>query len=125
MVIGLTIFKGGAVGAAYLIAVFTSNLPESVSATSGLVASGWKKADVLWMWIGIAIVSGLASLAGFALFQDSSPDIVAFVLAFAAGAILTMLANTMMPEAYEHGGKWVGVATTIGFAVAYTIHVLD
>jgi len=125
MVIGLTIFKGGAVGAAYLIAVFISNLPESISSTSGLVASGWEKSRVLWMWIGIAIVSGLASLAGYALFQESSPDVVAFVLAFAAGAILTMLANTMMPEAYEHGGKWVGVATTIGFAVAFTIHVLD
>ena len=125
MVIGLTIFKGGAVGAAYLIAVFISNLPESISSTSGLVASGWKKARVLWMWIGIALISGLASLAGYSLFQHSSPDVVAFVLAFAAGAILTMLADTMMPEAYQHGGKWVGVLTTLGFAVAFTIHVLD
>ena len=57
------------------------------------------------MWIAIALVSGLASLAGYGLFQDSSPDVVAFVLTFAAGAILTMLANTMMPEAFEHGGK--------------------
>jgi ZIP family zinc transporter len=125
MVIGLTIFKGGAVGAAYLIAVFISNLPESISATSGLVASGWQKARVIWMWIGIALISGLASLAGYALFQHSSPDVVAFVLAFAAGAILTMLADTMAPEAYEHGGKLVGVLTTLGFAVAFTIHVLD
>jgi zinc transporter, ZIP family len=125
MVIGLTIFKGGAVGAAYLIAVFISNLPESISATSGLVASGWQKARVIWMWIGIALISGLASLAGYALFQHSSPDVVAFVLAFAAGAILTMLSDTMMPEAYEHGGKLVGVLTTLGFAVAFTIHVLD
>ena len=125
MVIGLTIFKGGAVGAAYLIAVFISNLPESISSTSGLVASGWKKARVLWMWIGIALISGLASLAGYSLFQHSSPDVVAFVLAFAAGAILTMLADTLMPEAYEHGGKLVGVLTTLGFAVAFTIHVLD
>ena len=105
--------------------MFLSNLPESISSTSGLVASGWKKSRVVWMWIGIAIVSGLASLAGYALFQQSSPDVVAFVLTFAAGAILTMLANTMVPEAYEHGGKWVGVATMIGFAVALTIHVLD
>jgi zinc transporter, ZIP family len=124
MVIGLTIFQGGEVGAAYLIAVFMSNLPESISATTGLVASDWKKARILWMWIGIALILGLSSLAGYALFQDSSPDVVAFVLAFAAGAILTMLANTMMPEAYEDGGKWVGVATTIGFAVAFMIHVL-
>jgi ZIP family zinc transporter len=125
MVIGLTIFEGGAVGAAYLAAVFISNLPEAISSTSGLLSGGWKKARILWMWIAIALVSGLASLAGYGLFQDSSPDTVAFVLAFAAGAILTMLADTMMPEAYEHGGKLVGVVTTLGFAVAFTIHVLD
>jgi ZIP family zinc transporter len=125
MVIGLTIFEGGAVGAAYLTAVFISNLPESISSTAGLAASGWRRARILWMWIGIAAVSGLASLAGYGLFQSSSPDVVAFVLAFAAGAILTMLADTMMPEAYEHGGKLVGVVTTLGFVVAFVIHQLD
>jgi zinc transporter, ZIP family len=125
MVIGLTIFEGGAVGAAYLAAVFISNLPESISSTSGLVSSGWEKSRVLWMWVAIALISGLASLAGYGLFQDSPPSTVAFVLAFAAGAILTMLANTMMPEAFEHGGKWVGVVTTLGFAVAFAIHTLD
>jgi len=125
MVIGLTIFEGGAVGAAYLAAVFISNLPESISSTAGLATSGWKKSRILWMWIAIALISGLASLAGYGLFQNSSPDTVAFVLAFAGGAILTMLAETMAPEAYEHGGKLVGVATTLGFAVAFTIHALD
>ena len=125
MVIGLTIFEGGAVGAAYLAAVFISNLPESISSTSGLATSGWKKSRILWMWTAIALISGLASLAGYGLFQDSSPGTTAFVLAFAGGAILTMLAETMMPEAYEHGGKFVGVVTTLGFAVAFTIHTLD
>jgi zinc transporter, ZIP family len=125
MVIGLTIFEGGAVGAAYLAAVFISNLPESISSTAGLVTGGWKKARILWMWIAIALISGLASLAGYGLFQHASPNTVAFVLAFAAGAILTMLADTMMPEAYEHGGKLVGVVTTLGFAIAFTIHTLD
>ena len=125
MVIGLTIFEGGEVGAAYLAAVFISNLPEAISSTSGLVTGGWRKARILWMWIAIALISGIASLAGYGLFQDSSPDTVAFVLAFAAGAILTMLANTMMPEAFEHGGKLVGVVTTLGFAVAFGIHSLD
>ncbi len=125
MVIGLTIFQGGAVGAAYLAAVFISNLPEAISSTAGLVTSGWEKSKILWMWIAIALISGLASLAGYGLFQNSSPDVVAFVLAFAAGAILTMLADTMMPEAFQHGGKLVGVMTTLGFAVAFTIHVLD
>jgi zinc transporter, ZIP family len=125
MVIGLTIFEGGAVGAAYLAAVFISNLPESISSTSGLATSGWEKSRIVWMWVAIALISGLASLAGYGLFQDSPPSTVAFVLAFAGGAILTMLAETMMPEAYEHGGKWVGVATTLGFAVAFAVHTLD
>ncbi len=125
MVIGLTIFEGGAVGAAYLTAVFISNLPESISSTSGLLSSGWLKSRILWMWIGIMVVSALASLAGYGLFQDSSPEVVAFVLTFAAGAILTMLANTMMPEAFEHGGKLVGIMATLGFATAFTIHLLD
>jgi ZIP family zinc transporter len=125
MVIGLTIFQGGAVGAAYLTAVFISNLPESISSTAGLAKGGWKKSRILWMWIAIALVSGLASLAGYGLFQNSPPETVAFVLSFAAGAILTMLADTMMPEAYEDGGKLVGVATTLGFAVAFTIHSLS
>jgi len=125
LVIGLTIYEGGAVGAAYLTAVFVSNLPEAISSTAGLVASGWRHARILWMWVAIALVSGLSSLAGYSFFQNSSPDVVAFVLAFAAGAILTMLADTMIPEAYEHGGKLAGVVTTLGFVVAFGIHTLD
>jgi ZIP family zinc transporter len=123
-VIGLTIYQGGAVGAAYLVAVFLSNLPESISATTGLVKGGWRSSQVLWMWIAIVAVSGIASLGGYVVFQSSSPDTVAVVLAFAAGAILTMLANTMMPEAFEHSGKLVGVVTTLGFAVAFALHSL-
>jgi zinc transporter, ZIP family len=71
------------------------------------------------------LVSGRASLAGYGLFQNSSPDTVAFVLSFAAGAILTMLADTMMPEAFENGGRLAGVVTTLGFATAFMIHQLD
>ena len=124
-VIGITIFEGGAVGAAYLAAVFISNLPEAISSTSGLRASGWKASRILAMWAGIVVVSGLSSLAGYGLFQDASADVVAFVLTFAAGAILTMLSDTMIPEAHEHGGRLVGVATTLGFIVALAIHQLD
>jgi ZIP family zinc transporter len=125
LVIGLTIVDGGAVGAAYLAAVFISNLPEAISSTSGLVESGWRKSRILWMWVAIALVSGLSSLLGYSLFQDASANSVAFVLTFAAGGILAMLAETMMPEAFEHGGKLVGIATTLGFVVAFAIHQLD
>jgi ZIP family zinc transporter len=124
MVIGLTIFEGGKVGASYLAAVFISNLPEAISSTAGLAAGGWRRSRILWLWIAIALSAGVSSLAGYGLFQSSPGDVVAFVLAFAAGAILTMLADTMMPEAYEHGGKLVGVVTTLGFATAFLIHLL-
>ena len=125
IVIGLTIFESGTVGVAYLTAVFISNVPEALSSTAGLLAGGWKRSRILWMWISIAVVSALASFVGYAVFQDAPPDTVAFVLTFAAGGILTMLADTMMPEAYRHGGKLVGVVTTLGFAVAYMIHTVE
>jgi ZIP family zinc transporter len=124
MVIGLTIYQGGVVGAAYLAAVFVSNLPEAIASTTGLASGGWARSRIVWMWTGIAALSGLSSMAGFAVFQDSPPEVVAFVLSFAAGAILTMLADTMMPEAFEHGGNLAGVVTTLGFAVAYSLHAL-
>jgi ZIP family zinc transporter len=107
------------VGAAYLAAVLLSNLPESISSTSGLVAGGWSTRRILVMWTAITLISGLASLAGYGLFQGSSPNTVAFVLTFAAGAILTMLADTMLPEAVEHAGRMVGLLTVLGFAVAF------
>jgi ZIP family zinc transporter len=77
------------------------------------------------LWALVVCVSGLASLAGYALFDGASPSVVAFVLAFAGGAILTMLADTMMPEAYAKGGKWVGVVTTLGFATAFAISAFE
>lgn len=125
IVIGLGLFHGGAVGVAMLIAVFASNLPEAISATSGLLKNGWKKSSLVAMWSLVVVVSGLASVAGFALFDTASPDIVAFVLAFSAGALLTMIADTMMPEAYEDAGPLVGIITTLGFGVAYWINILS
>jgi ZIP family zinc transporter len=124
-VIGLTLLEGGAVSVAMLVAVFLSNLPEAVAATSGLVDSGWRRDRILELWLGVMAVSGLAALAGYGLFDGASPSAVAFVLAFAGGAILTMLADTMMPEAFAHGGKLAGVMTTVGFATAFAVSAFE
>ena len=104
--------------------MFLSNLPEALAATTGLKAGGWRSNRIIGLWVLVAAVSGLASFAGYAVFDSAGPDALAFVLAFAGGAILTMLADTMMPEAFEHGGKLVGVFTTIGFALAFAIGAL-
>jgi ZIP family zinc transporter len=124
-VLGLTLVQGGAVSVAMLAAIFLSNLPEAVAATSGLVLAGWRGSRVLALWAGVVVVSALAAGAGYLLFDDASPSVVAFVLAFAGGAILTMLADTMMPEAFEHGGRLVGVVTTLGFATAFAISAFE
>jgi zinc transporter, ZIP family len=125
IVLGLTLVGAGGVSVTMLVAIFLSNLPEAVAATTGLSRSGWRPDRVLLLWLVVALVSALSSLVGFALFDEASDDTVAFVLAFAAGAILTMLADTMMPEAFEHGGKLVGLFTTLGFALAFAISTLE
>ena len=120
-VLGLTVLESGTVGVAVLAAVFLSNLPESIAATSGLRSSGWSWGSVYGLWTGIVLVSGIAAAVGYQLMSAATPAAFAFVLAFAGGAILSMLATTMMPEAYEYGGRLVGVTTTIGFAAAFAI----
>jgi ZIP family zinc transporter len=125
MVIGLGLLAGEGVSAAVLVAVFLSNLPEAIAATTGLSRAGWARARILGLWLLVTAVAGVASLAGYALLEDASANTIAFVLAFAGGAVLTMLADTMMPEAFEHGGKLVGVFTTVGFAIAFAISALE
>lgn len=125
IVIGLGLLLGEGVSVAVLAAVFLSNLPEAIAASTGLAAAGWKTSRIYGLWFLVAAVAGLSSLAGFVLFDAASPNTIAFVLAFAAGAILTMLADTMMPEAFEQGGKLVGLCTTLGFALAFAISTLE
>lgn len=125
MVIGLGIWSGGTVSIAMLIAVFVSNLPEAIVSTVGMRSGGWSKAKILLLWTAIAVICGAASAVGFAIAGDLSPEWLAFYQTFAGGAMLMMLANTMMPEAYAHGGKLAGAFTVLGFAVAIWIVVLE
>ncbi len=125
LVLGIGLLAGTGVSVAFLAAVFISNLPEGLAATAGLTASGWSARRIIGLWTVVVLVSALAALAGFGVFDDASPTSIAFVLAFAGGAVLTMLADTMMPEAFENGGPQVGLLTTAGFAVAFGLHLID
>jgi ZIP family zinc transporter len=124
-VLGLTLLETGDVGVAMLIAVFVSNVPEAIAATVGLRAGGWSLSKVYVLWSVIAVSSAIAAAAGYALLDGASPDTLAFMFAFAAGAMLTMLATSMMPEAFEHAGRAVGLTTVFGFAVAFGINWLE
>jgi zinc transporter, ZIP family len=125
IVLGIGLLAGTGVSSAFIAAVFISNLPEGLAATTGLVASGWPRARILLLWALVALVSALSALLGYAVFDGASPGTVAFVLAFAGGAILTMLADTMMPEAFAYEGRLVGLFTAAGFALAFGLHTLD
>ena len=117
--IGISLLGGGGVSVAVVVAVFLSNVPESMSAAAGLRAT-WSRGRIYALWGAVAVVSALAAALGYAVLGDLSGDWVAFTQAFAAGAILTMLADTMFPEAFEAEGRspFTGVVTTLGFAVS-------
>jgi ZIP family zinc transporter len=117
MVLGIGMAVGGSVSIGFLVAVIVSNLPESLCATVELHASrdtGW----ILRLWSSITVISGFAAALGY--FVASRLDGVdgRYVQALAAGAVLTMLSDSMMPEAVAKGGKPVALLTTLGFAVA-------
>jgi zinc transporter, ZIP family len=124
IVLGLGLIAGGSVSPTVLAAVFISNVPEGLSSAAGMKRSGRSATYVFGVWGGIAVISGLASLVGYLAFGDASPESVAVITAVAAGAILTMIADTMIPEAFERTRTWTGVITTLGFLLAFTIHVL-
>jgi ZIP family zinc transporter len=124
IVLGISLLSGG-VSVAMLSAIFISNLPEAIAGTTGLQAAGWRRGRILALWATVALVSALACAAGYTLLDTADPRLIAFIQAFAAGALLTMLADTMMPEAFEHAGISVGLWTTLGFAVAFAITQLE
>jgi zinc transporter, ZIP family len=125
IVIGLGIFEKGSVSLAMLVAVFISNLPESIAGTTGMKASGWGKGKIFGLWVVIALVCAVASVAGFSLFNGVPVHWLAFINAFAGGAILIMITNSMIPEAYEHGGKLAGIFTVLGFFVSVVVVVME
>jgi ZIP family zinc transporter len=115
--IGLTLLSGGGVSGSFVAAVFISNLPESISASAELEPRHSRR-WILGLWLAIAIASAISAGLGYELLGEASGDAAAFVKAFAGGAILCMLANTMVPQAFRDGGERVGLITVLGFALA-------
>jgi zinc transporter, ZIP family len=117
VVIGISLLAGEGVGLAFLAAVAISNLPEAISATTGLRRIGWSTRGILGLWAIVAVLSAVAAGAGYGLLAGAPAAIAAMIQAFSAGAVLTMLADTMMPEAFDEAGAAVGLATVLGYAI--------
>ena len=121
VVLGLGLVGGGSVSLSVLAAVFISNVPEGLSSAAGMKRNGRSARYVFGVWGGIAVISGLSALLGYAALGGASPEAVAVITAVAAGAILTMIADTMIPEAFEDTHAWTGLITSVGFLTAFAI----
>lgn len=124
IVLGMGLATGGSIQVAFLVAVFVSNLPEGVAGTLNLSAAGHARRSIFWLWVLLVLVSAVCAALGFGLVQWLPAADGRFAQAFAAGAMLTMLADAMIPEAYEHGGKLTGLATVFGFVVAAVLSAI-
>lgn len=123
-ILGIGLALGGSISLAFVTAVFVSNIPQGVAGTASLRAAGHSDRGIFWMWTALtAACAGVAAL-GYAL-AGSVPAQGMYAQAFAAGAVLTMLADSMMPEAFEHGGASVGLVTVLGYLVAAALSVLQ
>jgi ZIP family zinc transporter len=124
IVLGIGVAVGGSVSIGFLVAVFVSNIPESLSATAELK----EMHDTAWiyrLWVSIAAVSGVAAAIGYAVANQLSTVDGRYVQALAAGAVLTMLSDSMMPEAFKEGGRSIALLTALGFAVAALLTTLE
>ncbi|MET0835796.1 MAG: hypothetical protein ABWY97_03355 [Thermoleophilaceae bacterium] len=116
LVLGLGIAVGGEVGVGLIVAIFVSNLPEAIGSASKMRARR-DGATIMRLWIAVAVVCALSTLIGYALADNVSGELQGGVNGFAAGALLVMLTDSMIPEARK-GGRTVGLATAFGFAIA-------
>jgi ZIP family zinc transporter len=122
-VLGLTVLQGG-VSVSLLAGVALSNLPEGMSSSSGLKAAGWPRGRVLAMWSAVVVVSALSAAAGYALLDPASGRTGALAQAFAGGALLAMLADTLLPQAYAVEGVLTGPLVVAGFAVSLALSAI-
>lgn len=124
VVLGLSLLGGGGVGVPVLAAIGISNLPEGLSSAAGMKRSGRRAGYVFGVWGGIALASGVAAALGALLLQGASGTVVAVITAVAAGAILAMVADTMIPEAFERTHLYAGLLATVGFLLSFAIERL-
>jgi ZIP family zinc transporter len=119
--IGINLLSGTNMGILLLVAVFLSNFPEGASGAIGMKQAGKSNKYILVLWFSTVLISGLSAFVGYTFLGHSSEHFQAATMAFAAGAILAMITDTMIPEAFERGGRFVALMAVFGFLVAFII----
>jgi zinc transporter, ZIP family len=118
LVLGIGLAAGDGVGVGLLVAIFVSNVPEAIGSASAMRDSGRGRREILWLWSAVAAICTLATVAGYSIADVTSGDLQAGIDGFAAGALLVMLIDSMIPDATRESGRVAGLVTTLGFAVA-------
>ncbi|MBM7062101.1 hypothetical protein JQX08_15435 [Pseudomonas sp. UL073] len=119
--LGLGLLGGDGVSVVMLVAIFLANLPEGLASAAGLTEEGRGLGYVFGLWGAIVLLSGLAAMAGPALFAELPPIWLAFALGFSAGAVLCMLVDTLIPEAFKTTEAFTGLITLSGFMTAFAL----
>ena len=121
IIVGISLAGGGAIGKSVLIGFFLANIPEGLASASGMKKSGRSALYIFGVWGGITLLTGIAGVLGYSVFGSFPVSINAFITAFAAGGILSMVAETMIPEAFEEAQSFIGLITAAGFMVFYLL----
>ena len=121
MALGISLVTGGTVNVVLIAAIFISNFPEGLASTEGMKSNGRNKKYIIGLWSIAVIIGTISTAIGFAVLSKASPFVISIAISFAAGAILVMLAESMIPEAFEEGGSKIGLAAMAGFAVAFIL----
>lgn len=124
MVLGLSMLGGSGVSIPILVAVVISNLPEGLSSTAELKAARRTARFVFTLWGSIAVVAALASVFGLVILADAPAEVTGFITALAAGAMLAMISDTMIPDAYREAHNYTGLLATLGFLTSLVVHEL-
>ena len=125
LVLGIGIAGGEGVGVGLLVAIFVSNLPEAIGSASDMRRAGRTDATILRLWIAVAVICALATVLGYAIADVAGHNVKAAIDGFAAGALLVMLVDSMIPEARRDGRRAAGLVTTLGFAVSAALSGLS
>ena len=121
LVIGLSLLGGEQIGPGLVAGFFLANVPQGLSSATGMKKAGRSNRYILSLWTGVLLISGVAAAAGYLLLGTASAMVPATILAFAAGGVLAMLAESMIPEAFAFAQSFIGLITVVGFLVAYLI----
>ncbi|WP_408008667.1 ZIP family metal transporter [Pseudalkalibacillus sp. A8] len=121
IIIGVNILQEGTIGWLFFIAVFISNFPEGLSSSIGLKKNGYSHTKILSMWATVFVLTGLSALSGYSLLEDTRPETISIINAFAAGGITAMVVDTMVPEAFKKGGPLVGFIASLGLLLSLVL----